>query len=639
MSGHKKNDSTCDSTALLRGQSHSRESSGASNLSVKYTITQSSDGSGSPEASATVSTTSTPLKAGAASKAVDAAAVVVAGEDDNSPDCLPAVTIVQRSPRTRKKRIRKRASVNDSEPAGEDGDDYYSSSGPDDDTAAAAKSEGRVHNGSCDSLDTPQNMDGMLQNGEAKSQNSDYGSFCNTPSDSNYLHQNHPPIANNQSSSGVGLTNHKASGIASATSSKNVATPATATPAAAAGGANELDQSVMATESHQRQPLLDNSPSDSSCSDDDAGANSSGYTRRKTRLHQRGSACHIDMPPDGGGGGVAQETEVEGNPEDVHIPGEPLKTLLAFIFLFFGWVASTTFLALTHDYVPNTAHLPDVVLDYVLPYQPWGLNVSEVIIMISTSSAFIVCVFHKHRCVVLRRVFLLVAFHYYYRAITMWVTKLPVADERYKENVCAPQLNHSDITAALIAQRTLKLLSGFGLSINGKHVYCGDYIYSGHTMTLVMGYLVIRAYGPKKKGWYLLHYASFCLSVAGVLFLMMARGHYSIDVIIAYWITTRLWWIYHTMCNNGGLLKDSRNKRNYLKKMWWWKLFQYFETNIPVTVPRQYNLPIPNKILRMKPISYLMSACGAGPETDSDADGVRRRRDPECEAGSGSANQ
>lgn len=417
----------------------------------------------------------------------------------------------------------------------------------------------------------------------------------------------------------------------------------------------------MATEYHQQQPLLDNSPdSDSSCSDDDAGANSSGYTRRKTRTlrgNVGGSAC-IEMPPGGGGGegednggGVMGEGEGGELAEaDVHIPGEPVKTLLAFIILFFGWVASTTALALTHDYVPDGPPLPDVILDRVdkiLPQQNWGLEASEIIIMISTLTAFTVCIFHKHRCVVLRRVFVMVAFHYYYRAITMWITKLPVASTEYQ---CAPKLNSSEIDAAVIAKRVLKLLSGFGLSINGKHVYCGDYIYSGHTMTLIMGYLVIRAYSPKRNGWYLLHYASFCLSVAGVVFLLLARGHYSVDVVIAYWITTRIWWIYHTMCNNGNLLKDHRNKRNYLRKMWWWKLFQYFETNVPIAVPREYNLPIPAKVMRSKPILYITRLCGGGGgggnHTDSLSDDEavtttssstrnRRPRNSDLEAGGG----
>jgi shingomyelin synthase len=88
---------------------------------------------------------------------------------------------------------------------------------------------------------------------------------------------------------------------------------------------------------------------------------------------------------------------------------------------------------------------------------------------------------------VLRRIFLLVGLHYYYRAITMCLTVLPKPNEEY---ICEPRLNVT--TAAETAQRVLKLLSGMGLSINGKHVYCGDYIYSGHTMTLIMGYLVIK---------------------------------------------------------------------------------------------------------------------------------------------------
>jgi shingomyelin synthase len=72
----------------------------------------------------------------------------------------------------------------------------------------------------------------------------------------------------------------------------------------------------------------------------------------------------------------------------------------------------------------------------------------------------------------------------------MFLTVLPVADTNYLKNVCMPPSNNT--TPLVIAQRVAKLLSGMGLAINGKHVYCGDYIYSGHTMTLLMGYLVIK---------------------------------------------------------------------------------------------------------------------------------------------------
>ena len=91
------------------------------------------------------------------------------------------------------------------------------------------------------------------------------------------------------------------------------------------------------------------------------------------------------------------------------------------------------------------------------------------------------------RFVVLRRIFFMGGIHYFYRAITFFITVLPKADPHYK---CAPKLDN--ITFVEIARRVLKLLSGMGLSINGQHIYCGDYIYSGHTMTLLMTFLIIR---------------------------------------------------------------------------------------------------------------------------------------------------
>jgi len=36
----------------------------------------------------------------------------------------------------------------------------------------------------------------------------------------------------------------------------------------------------------------------------------------------------------------------------------------------------------------------------------------------------------------------------------------------------------------------LTIIPGFGLTINGKHTFCGDFIYSGHTMMFVLSYLV-----------------------------------------------------------------------------------------------------------------------------------------------------
>jgi shingomyelin synthase len=85
---------------------------------------------------------------------------------------------------------------------------------------------------------------------------------------------------------------------------------------------------------------------------------------------------------------------------------------------------------------------------------------------------------------------------------------LPAANPDY---VCDPQLNHT-ISAGEVAhrwggggwcgdssdRRVVKIISGFGLSINGQHVYCGDWIFSGHTMILILAYLIVQEYSPRR---------------------------------------------------------------------------------------------------------------------------------------------
>jgi len=402
---------------------------------------------------------------------------------------------------------------------------------------------------SCESIPhdrlTPylRNGDRRMLPSDTKSQNSDYGSFCQTPSDT---------IGNNGE------------------------------PQSSGSHVNSPDHTDHQGDT-QRQPLLPPMADDETSSDDEGVANSSGYMRRKAKFHR-------PLSHNGSGASQANTTDENDDSEALgHIRGEPLKTLLAGLFLVFAWVATTTSLALTHERLPNVTSLPDLTLDNIKK-QPWGLDASEIILMICTWMAFLVAIFHKHRFIVLRRIFFLVGIHYYYRAITMYVTVLPKPDQDY---VCEPKLNHT--TSMDIFLRVVKLLSGMGLSINGKHVYCGDYIYSGHTMTLIMTYLVIKEYSPKK--WFLFHWLSLVLTIFGICCLLLARGHYSIDVIIAYWITTRLWWIYHTLTKHE-MLKASENSDNYLSKTWWWYIFVYFEGHVPIKLPREYGWPLPQKLLQ-----------------------------------------
>merc|ERR1719288_473319 len=349
----------------------------------------------------------------------------------------------------------------------------------------------------------------------------------------------------------------------------------------------------------------------------EAGRNDGSVLRVVRAKYRHGDTSshiiHIDGDDEYDVANDANENDPEIKYGDVKIPNEPLKTFVAAIFLFMAFIATTASLAFVHDRVPfEYDPLPDVILDNV-KYQHWGLDASEILLMTLVWTTVLITIFHKHRFIVYRRIFLIGGLHYFYRAITMALTVLPVADKKYREDICQPQSNQT--SAFVMGQRVLKLISGMGLAINGKHVYCGDYIYSGHTMSLVMAFLIIKEYSPRR--WILLHYAAMVIAIAGVVTLLIARGHYSIDVVVAYWITTRIWWIFHTLAKNANLKEVEgfgKNENNYLKNLWWWYIFRWFECNVPVIVPHRYNWPIPQKILQCKPVQYICLKLRRGKE-------------------------
>lgn len=279
---------------------------------------------------------------------------------------------------------------------------------------------------------------------------------------------------------------------------------------------------------------------------------------------------------------LISQTENSSSP----IPAEKLKTLLAFLFAWSALLLNVISLSFIHDRVPDRTKvgpLPDIVFD-LFPPQDWALDVSEVIIIASMCAVLILFVVHKHRFILMRRVFLMMGILYLMRSVTMFVTQLPVASETY---YCSPQKNQT--TPDVIVKRVLHLSAGFGLSINGKHTFCGDYIYSGHTITLTMAYLVIKQYAP--DGLHLISWLSWVASASGIIMIIISRGHYTIDVILAYYVSTRVFWMYHVLASNSSL--KCRRRGNPLSSLWWFTIFLYMETNVPEQLDNKFEWPFP----------------------------------------------
>lgn len=270
-------------------------------------------------------------------------------------------------------------------------------------------------------------------------------------------------------------------------------------------------------------------------------------------------------------------------------PSEKKKTLVALAWFAACLCLTCVFITLAHDRYPpyETNHpLPDLLLEN-LKVQDWAFPCSEYCAMILSLVWYFIVVVHRHKWILLRRQFFIVGLLYLYRCVTMIVTNLPRAFNTYE---CAPK---TDGTFPAVIVRSLRIMVSAGLSTAGELHTCGDWVFSGHTCMLVSTYLFIHEYSPRKFWW--LHWICGAAAFVGVVFILLGHDHYTLDCVVAYYVCTRIFWIYHEMALSLSSRSSSRrpSSNSYLQRVLWFRLFQYLECNVKGEIPRQYGWPFP----------------------------------------------
>ncbi|GBP32810.1 Sphingomyelin synthase-related 1 [Eumeta japonica] len=89
------------------------------------------------------------------------------------------------------------------------------------------------------------------------------------------------------------------------------------------------------------------------------------------------------------------------------------------------------------------------------------------------------------------------------------------------------------------------------------------------------------------RNLYLLHILSWVMNMFGIFFILAAHEHYSIDVFIAFYITSRLFLYYHTLSNNQALMRNDSSRTRI-----WFPLLSFFESEVDGIVPNEYESPM-----------------------------------------------
>ena len=170
------------------------------------------------------------------------------------------------------------------------------------------------------------------------------------------------------------------------------------------------------------------------------------------------------------------------------------------------------------------------------------------------------------------------------RCVTMLITSLSVPGTHLE---CQPR-PYGDLWNKI--HNAYIIWTGAGMSLQGVRT-CGDYMFSGHTVALTLLNFFITEYTSRRI--YFLHTFTWICNVFGVFFILAAHEHYSIDVFVAFYITSRLFMYYHMLANKHKNDMDVKETSYEAQRAWFWfPLFSFFESSIDGKIPNEFAWPL-----------------------------------------------
>ncbi|EYB87172.1 hypothetical protein Y032_0267g753 [Ancylostoma ceylanicum] len=116
---------------------------------------------------------------------------------------------------------------------------------------------------------------------------------------------------------------------------------------------------------------------------------------------------------------------------------------------------------------------------------------------------------------------------------------------------------------------------------------CGDMLFSGHTLGMITSALCIAYYLPKR--WRMLQWVVHFLAAVGMACMIISRTHYTIDIVIAYWLSNFIFRVYHAFCEVDIFME---RRKSVLYGLWMFWVVEWLEDDIvPGKIENKFEFP------------------------------------------------